>query len=138
MCEFLRPQSHAPPCPQRQLSQRFHTRWHLTDSTRTELQNLKETADKSGYTSVSQGIAADIKTLDQMDAEISRLLKKRQNGYFSEKDKIRLQELIDTREAIEVKYHLTPDETDGFSTIAQKVEAEVARAQARGKTDAGS
>ena len=71
-----------------------------------------------------------------MDAEISRLLKKRQNGYFSEKDKIRLQELIDTREAIEVKYHLTPEDTDGFSTIAQKVEAEVARAQARGKTDA--
>ena len=108
----------------------------LTDSTRTELQALKGTADKSRYTGVSQGIAADIKTLDQMDAEISRLLKKRQNGYFSEKDKIRLQELIDTREAIEVKYHLTPEDTDGFSTIAQKVEAEVARAQARGKTDA--
>ena len=108
----------------------------LTDSTRTELQALKDTADKSGYTSVSQGIAADIKTLDQMDAEISRLLKKRQNGYFSEKDKIRLQELIDTREAIEVKYHLMPEDTGGFSTIAQKVEAEVARAQARGKTDA--
>lgn len=107
----------------------------LTASTRDELTALKDTADKSGYTSVSQGIAADIKTLDQMDAEISRLLKKRQNGYFSEKDKIRLQELIDTREAIEVKYRLTPEETDGFSTIAQKVEAEVARAQARGKTD---
>ena len=50
--------------------------------------------------------------------------------------KIRLQELIDTREAIEVKYHLTREETDGFKTIAQKVEAEVARAQARGKNDA--
>ena len=71
-----------------------------------------------------------------MDAEIERLLKKRQNGFFSEKDTIRLQELIDTREAIEVKYHLTPEETGGFETIAQKVEAEVARAQARGKTDA--
>ena len=35
-----------------------------------------------------------------------------------------------------MKYRLTPEETDGFSTIAQKVEAEVARAQARGKTDA--
>ena len=68
--------------------------------------------------------------------EIERLLKKRQNGFFSEKDQIRLQELIDTREAIEVKYHLTPEETGGFETIAQKVEAEVARAQARGKTDA--
>ena len=108
----------------------------LTDSTRTELQALKDTADKSGYTSVSKGLAADIQALDQMDAEIERLLKKRQNGFFSEKDQIRLQELIDTREAIEVKYHLTPEETDGFETIAQKVEAEVARAQARGKTDA--
>ena len=108
----------------------------LTDSTRTELQALKDTADKNGYASVSQGLAADIQTLDQMDAEIERLLKKRQNGFFSEKDKIRLQELIDAREAIEVKYHLTPEETGGFETISQKVEAEVARAQARGKTDA--
>ena len=108
----------------------------LTDSTRTELQALKDTADKNGYTSVSQRLAADIQTLDQMDAEIERLLKKRQNGFFSEKDQIRLQELIDTREAIEVKYHLTPEETGGFETISQKVEAEVARAQARGKTDA--
>ena len=83
-----------------------------------------------------KGLAADIQTLDQMDAEIERLLKKRQNGFFSEKDQIRLQELIDTRETIEVKYHLTQEETGGFETIAQKVEAEVARAQARGKTDA--
>ena len=108
----------------------------LTDSTRTELQALKDTADKNGYTSVSKGLAADIQTLDQMDAEIERLLKKRQNGLLTEKEKSRLQELIDTREAIEIKYHLTPEETDGFETIAQKVEAEVARAQARGKTDA--
>ena len=65
----------------------------LTDSTRTELQALKDTADKSGYTSVSKGLAADIQTLDQMDAEIERLLKKRQNGHLSDKDKIRLQEV---------------------------------------------
>ena len=71
-----------------------------------------------------------------MDAEIERLLKKRQNGFFSEKDQIRLQELIDTREAIEIKYHLTPEDVDGFDTIRQKLEAEVARAQARGKQDA--
>ena len=108
----------------------------LTDSTRTELQALKDTADKSGYTSVSQGLAADIQTLDQMDAEIERLLKKRQNGFLTEKEKIRLQELIDTREAIEIKYHLTPEDVDGFDTIRQKLEAEVARAQARGKQDA--
>lgn len=108
----------------------------LTDSTRTELMQLKETADEAGYTSVSTGLSDDIATLDAMDAEIARLLKKRQNGYFSEKDKIRLQELIDTREAIEVKYHLSPADADGFDTIRQKLDAEVARAQARGKPDA--
>ena len=108
----------------------------LTASTRDELTALKETADKNGYTSVSQSLAADIQTLDQMDAEIERLLKKRQNGFLTEKEKIRLQELIDTREAIEVKYHLSPEDVDGFDTIRQKLEAEVARAQARGKQDA--
>ena len=108
----------------------------LTDSTRTELMQLKETADEAGYTSVSSGLSDDIATLDAMDAEIARLLKKRQNGYFSEKDKIRLQELIDTRAAIEVKYHLSPADADGFDTIRQKLDAEVARAQARGKPDA--
>ena len=108
----------------------------LTDSTRTELQAFKDTADKSGYTSVSQGLAADIQALDQMDTEIERLLKKRQNGFLTEKEKIRLQELIDTREAIEIKYHLTPEDVDGFDTIRQKLKAEVARAQARGKQDA--
>jgi len=108
----------------------------LTASTREELTSLKQTADEAGYDSVSDQLATDIATLDLLDAEIERLLKKRQNGYFSEKDQIRLQELIDTREAIEIKYHLTPADTDGFETIAQKVEAEVARAQARGKSDA--
>ena len=71
-----------------------------------------------------------------MDAEIERLLKKRQNGFLTDDEKIRLQELIDTRHAIEVKYNLTPADTDGFATIEKKVEAAVARAQAMGKSDA--
>ena len=108
----------------------------LTASTREELSNLKATADESGYTGVSEQLAGDIETLDSLDAEIEALLKKRQNGYFSEDDQIRLQELIDTREAIEIKYNLTPADTDGFEGIAQKVEAEVARAQARGQSGA--
>ena len=97
---------------------------------------MPSTISKWRGTSVSQGLAADIQTLDQMDAEIERLLKKRQNGFLTEKEKIRLQELIDTREAIEIKYHLTQEDVYGFDTIQQKLEAEVARAQARGKTDA--
>ena len=108
----------------------------LTASTREELASLKQTADEAGYGSVSDQLAADIAQLDAMDAEIERLLKKRQSKLFTEQDQIRLQELIDAREAIEIKYHLTPADTDGFETIAQKVEAEIARAQARGKQDA--
>ena len=81
-------------------------------------------------------MTADIETLDALDAEIASLLKKRQNGYFSEADQIRLQELIDTREAIEIKYHLSPADADGFDEIRQKLDAEVARAQARGQSDA--
>ncbi len=105
----------------------------LTASTRDELTALKETADSAGYTSVSDQLQADIDTLDAMDKEIARLLKKRQNKNLTEKDKIRLQELIDTREAIEVKYHLSAADTDGFDTIRNKVEAEIARAEARGQ-----
>ena len=108
----------------------------LTASTREELAALKTTADESGYTGVSEQLAADIATLDSLDAEIEALLRKRQNGFFTEADQIRLQELIDTREAIEIKYRLSPADADGFDTIRQKLEAEVARAQARGQQDA--
>lgn len=105
----------------------------LTASTREELTSLKETADQAGYSSVSAQLQADIDTLDSMDKEIARLLKKKQNRKLSERDKVRLQELIDTHEAIEVKYHLSAADTDGFDTIRNKVEAEVARAEARGQ-----
>ncbi len=108
----------------------------LTDNTRSELQKMKEDAQESGYTSMVSQLESDLATLDDLDAEIAALLKNRQNGYLSDGDKIRLQELIDTREAIEVKYRLTPADVDGFDTIRQKLEAEVARAQARGKDDA--
>ena len=109
----------------------------LTDTTRTELEQMRTDAQNAGYGSVADQLTADIETLDSLDAEIEALLKKRQNGYFSEADQIRLQELIDTREAIEVKYHLSPADADGFGTIRQKLEAEVARAHARGQDDAG-
>lgn len=58
----------------------------LAASTREELSNLKATADESGYTGVQEQPAKDIETLDSLDAEIESLLKKRQNGYFSESD----------------------------------------------------
>ena len=109
---------------------------NLTASTREELAALKAAADENGYAGVSEQLAGDIATLDALDAELAALLGRRRNGYFSDADQIRLQELIDTREAIEVKYRLSPADADGFDTIRKKLEAEVARAQARGRTDA--
>ena len=108
----------------------------ITATTRTELQELKASADENGYTSVSDSLAADIAQLDAIDKEMDKLIKRRQNGRFTDKDKQRMQELIDMRGAIEIKYHLTEADTDGFDTIRKKLEAEVARAQARGQADA--
>jgi TP901 family phage tail tape measure protein len=108
----------------------------LTAATREELKEMQATAQQGGYTSVADQLAADIAQLDAMDKEIESLLKKRQSKLFTEKDKIRLQELIDAREAIEVKYNLSPADTDGFAKIRQQMEAEIARAQAAGKSDA--
>ena len=109
----------------------------LNEATRTELQALQNSAKDAGYTGVADQIQTDIDSLDSMDREISALLKKRQNGYLTGDEKVRLQELIDNREAIIIRYKLQPDsETEGFQTILDKVEAEVARAQARGKQDA--
>ena len=104
--------------------------------TRTELEALKATADAAGYTDVSESLAADIATLDAIDAEVEKLLKKRKNGYFTEADQKRLNELIQMRGEIEIKYHLTAADPDGFETIRKKLEAEVARAHARGQADA--
>jgi TP901 family phage tail tape measure protein len=108
----------------------------LTEQTRSALKEKQVDAKDAGYTSLSEQMELDIKTLDSLDKEISRLLKRRQSGKFSDKDKLRLQELVDAREAIEIKYKLTAADAEGFETIQQKIDAEIARAQARGKTDA--
>ena len=108
----------------------------LTSSTREELQNMQSTADDSGYTAISSQLSMDIAQLDAMDVEVEKLLKRRQSKNFSDKDEKRLQQLVDERDAIEVKYHLRPADTDGFEIIRQKLQAEVARAQAQGQETA--
>ena len=108
----------------------------ITQVTRESLEEMQSDAKDAGYTSLSEQMEADIKTLGSLDSEVSKLLKRRQSGKFTEKDKIRLQELVDTREAIEIKYKLTAADAEGFETIADKIEAARARAQATGKSDA--
>lgn len=109
-----------------------------SEAIRTTLTELKADADEHGYTGLSAEMQADLDALDSIDKEIGQLLKKRQSKLFTEDDKIRLQELIDAREAIQIKYNLVPatGDAEGFETIRKKLEAEVARAQARGQSDA--
>ena len=107
----------------------------LTDNTRTELQAMKTIADKNGYTDLSKQMQADLKLLDSMDKEIARLLKKKQNRKLSGREQTRLEELVNTRNALVIKYRLVPEneENAGFDAIRKKVEGEVARAAARGQ-----
>ena len=104
----------------------------LTDSTRAELLELQGSDAAANSDAFASQLARDIALLDAMDTEIEALLKKRQSRHFTEEEKIRLQELIDTREAIEVKYRFVED-VDGFDTIARKLEAADSRARALGK-----
>ena len=60
--------------------------------------------------------------------------KRRQNRNLSDEDKVRLEELIEQREAIQIKYDLVPE--DGYEQILQGVQDEVNRAFARGEGDA--
>lgn len=108
----------------------------LTAGTRDGLSEMQKTAEESGYPRLSAQIQADIDTLDAMDAEIAKLLKKRQNKLFTEEDQKRLQELIAARGEIEIKYHLVEADAGGFDTIRDKLNAEIARAHARGQADA--
>lgn len=94
---------------------------------------VKSWTDGSDKIRQANGITdEDVKRLDEMDTEIESLLKKRQNGYFSEKDKERLQELVDERGSIAIKYHFVEDVESGFDDIVTKVQAAVERQADKG------
>lgn len=76
---------------------------------------------------------ADLKQLDQWDKEVAALLKKRQNGFLTEEEQARLQEIIDKRGEIEVKYSLNTD--SGYEQILSQMEAAVERAEHGGRVD---
>lgn len=105
----------------------------LNVGVRTELQGLKDNADKYGYSGVSAALQGDIDKLDSMDKEIEKLLKKRQNRNLSEKEQNRLNELLEQREAIVIKYRLEPEgETTGYQQILDQLEKDEQRAEATG------
>lgn len=100
----------------------------LNNGVITELNTLRENAAQTGVSGLSDQIDDDITTLNNMNEEVAKLLKKRQNGYLTEKEKLRLDELIDTRQKIMIKYDLVPAEgEEGYKNLLKQVEAEESR-----------
>ena len=73
---------------------------------------------------------ADLKQLDAYDQEVAALLKKRQNGMLSDEDQARLNEIIQARAQIQLKYEL---DTDGYDQIVTQMRAEIERLKAAGQ-----
>lgn len=105
----------------------------FTDGTDT-IRNAMKTVQSSGGASVLGDLDGDIKRLDEIDAEVAKIFKSNQNGLLSEDDKQRLQELIDERGAIEIKYHLVADSAESFEKITDGVESALSRGADAGKT----
>jgi TP901 family phage tail tape measure protein len=66
--------------------------------------------------------------LDEYDKEVERLLKKRQNGFLTDEEKARLDEVIQLRAQIELEY--VTGAGGGYDSIRKGVEAEKARLEA--------
>lgn len=105
----------------------------VSDGVREALENLQgETSSET----LQQQMQQDIETLNQLDSEVESLLNKKQNGLLSEDDKVRLEDLVEQREAIIVKYKLE-EETNGFEQIATGVEAAIERARVQNPESTG-
>lgn len=94
-----------------------------TAQIRSSLEGLRDTAGGGTIGDLDR----DLETLDAIDTEIESILKKKQNGYLSDDDLARMQELVDQREAIQVKYNLVDGTEGAFGGIVQGVEAALAR-----------
>lgn len=74
---------------------------------------------------------ADIATLDSYDQEIGELLRKRQNGILTADDQARLQELLDLRAEIQLRYD---NGTTGFTDLVEGYQSTIDRLHAQGET----
>ena len=76
---------------------------------------------------------ADLEQLDAWDKEVEALLKKRKNGYLTDEEQARLQEILTARAQLEVKYSL--DAGDGYDQIITGMNAAIERAKNGGSMD---
>lgn len=105
----------------------------LTDETRQKLRELREAT--GGDESVTAGaIDADMARLDALDTEIAALIKRRQNGLFTDDDMVNLQAAVNEYGAITVKYQLAEETPQGYDGIKDKIQGEFNRAQAENRS----
>ncbi len=100
-----------------------------TETLKSGIEDLQTRAEMAGVGEVGifGDMDADLARLDEIDAQVEALLKKRQNGFLTEDEIAMLQGLVDERGALEIKYHLVEDGTGGFEEIVQGAEAALSR-----------
>ena len=106
-----------------------------SDAIREKIQSQSNTAEAYGVTLSADAKAKmeeDLAKLDAYDAEIEALLNKRQGGFLTEEEQARLNDVIQLRAELELEY----SGGDGYDQIITNMQAEVARLQASGETDA--
>ena len=106
-----------------------------SDAIREKIQSQSNTAEAYGVTLSADAKAKmeeDLAKLDAYDAEIEALLNKRQGGFLTEEEQARLNDVIQLRAELELEY----SGGDGYDQIITNMQAEAARLQASGETDA--
>ena len=98
----------------------------LTDDTRTELKAMQEAAKESGDKGLTRQLGKDIRSLDTIDRQVANLLKKKANGKLTDKEKVKLENLIQQGDAIRIKYRLEPQnaKNDGYEQLRRNLQAE--------------
>lgn len=105
-----------------------------SDEVRDKIANRESVL--SGYGTLDEEtkaqMEADLAQLDAWDQEIADLLQKRQNGYLSDEDQARLNEVLELRAEMKLSY--STGETGGYDTIIEGMQAEIDRILASGGT----
>lgn len=102
-----------------------------SDKIRDAIKKRQDTQKKYGVTG-DKTTEDDLKKLKAYDKEVEALLKKRKNGKLTEDDQARLEQIIQERVELQLKY--TTGEGGSYESLTAAVEAEKARLAAEGKT----
>lgn len=108
-----------------------------TDGFKQGSDKIREAMDKRRFTQLKFGVVddetieKDKKRLQELDTEVEKLLKKKQNKKLTEKEQTRLDQITQERLKIQLRY--TTGDGGGYDSIRAAVDAEKARLAAEGK-----